>query len=258
MAKKKECPFCGGKYKDTLPACPYCGTMNYKGAEAQYLNKLENVRTDMEALGSIPEQETRAEFKRQGRFLVKALIICGVVAVLAVAGGILFNIIIDGPRRDPQAEYRWKQINYPIYDEAYAAGDYEQLLELYQEARNQDYPIDDWEHIELIRVMDDLTYSVELIEKLNAGEELSDYSYENLLYYGWKADGSYIPDNLTEEEIVLIQEDWDIVLQDFYTRWEFTDKEREAFVTDRDESYGYPDWDLVEDYIKRWKKENKK
>ena len=32
--KKIICSSCGAEFEDTLPKCPYCGSLNYKGAEA--------------------------------------------------------------------------------------------------------------------------------------------------------------------------------------------------------------------------------
>ena len=57
--KQIICSSCGAEFEDMLPKCPYCGTMNYKGAEMEYLDRLEDVRSDMEQLGSVPETETR-------------------------------------------------------------------------------------------------------------------------------------------------------------------------------------------------------
>ena len=42
--KKIICNSCGAEFEDTLPKCPYCGSLNYKGAEAEYLGKLEGMR----------------------------------------------------------------------------------------------------------------------------------------------------------------------------------------------------------------------
>ena len=41
--KKIICSSCGAEFEDTLPKCPYCGSLNYKGAEAEYLGKLESM-----------------------------------------------------------------------------------------------------------------------------------------------------------------------------------------------------------------------
>lgn len=145
MANLKNCPSCGADYDDMLPKCPYCGSMNYKGAEAEYLDKLEDVRSDMEELGSVPEEETRREFRKQGRFFKIVLVI---VAVLALLFGAWYWWVNWEPERDPQADYLWKQTNYPIFDELYEQGKYEELVELYIKAIEEEQPIFQWEHVE--------------------------------------------------------------------------------------------------------------
>ena len=35
-SKKIICNSCGGEFEDTLPACPFCESFHYKGAEAEY------------------------------------------------------------------------------------------------------------------------------------------------------------------------------------------------------------------------------
>lgn len=67
--KKITCPACGAEYEDTLPKCPYCDLINYKGAEKEYLEKLEGVRQDMSELADVPEEAVKAELKKQGHLL---------------------------------------------------------------------------------------------------------------------------------------------------------------------------------------------
>ena len=84
--KKIICNSCGAEFEDTLPECPYCGTMNYKGAEMEYFGRLEEVRSDMEQLGSVPEQETRSELKKQRKWILKLVLFLAVAAVLLFLG----------------------------------------------------------------------------------------------------------------------------------------------------------------------------
>lgn len=63
MAKKIICKYCGAKFDEIKSKCPYCGSTNYKGAEAEYFDKLEDVREDMEDLENVPVQETKKELR---------------------------------------------------------------------------------------------------------------------------------------------------------------------------------------------------
>lgn len=261
MNKMIKCAYCGADYDDMQPECPYCGTMNYKGAEAKYLGQLENVRSDMADLGNVPEQETRKEVKNVGRLIRNIFLIMALVVLLIVVGVLGFlrmkEMLLPTVERDPQENYLWKQEKFPIFDELYEKEDYEALIELYIASVNEGRPMDAWEHSAFTMSLHDLLRMEELVDRMDAGETLTNYEYEDMVYYGWKMDGIYIEDMLTEEDVEKIQPYRDHYLQDFYTRWEFTEEERAAFVEDRDSVGGYPSYDLCEKYIKKWKKENK-
>ena len=47
MAKLIVCNSCGAQYGSDHSTCPYCGTMNYEGAEKAYFEKLEDIREDV-------------------------------------------------------------------------------------------------------------------------------------------------------------------------------------------------------------------
>ena len=43
-SKRVICNSCGGEFEDNLPKCPFCGSFHYKGAEAEDLDTLEDIR----------------------------------------------------------------------------------------------------------------------------------------------------------------------------------------------------------------------
>lgn len=255
MAKQRECPFCGGKYDEMLAACPYCGTTNYKGAEAEYLKKLENVREDMEKLADVPEQAVKKEVRKVKKlFLIVAAILVGVGIV-----GICCHFVISrGTQRDLQADYQWKQVNYPILNELYEQEAYDELVERYRTAWEEDCPLYEWEHDDFCGILEEAFFVQEILEWIAAGEELPEYYYEELIYYGWKFQGPFIEENLDAEEIRRITPYVEAYLEDFHGRWEFTEAEIAQFTKGMDENYGYPEYDFCEKYIKKWKKENGK
>ena len=71
MGKRIICSSCGAEFDNDMAKCPYCGTMNYEGAEKEYLEKLEDVREDLDDLNEVPLEETKKEFKKQGRLIRK-------------------------------------------------------------------------------------------------------------------------------------------------------------------------------------------
>ena len=88
--KKIICSSCGAEFEDTLPKCPYCGSLNYKGAEAEYLGKLESMRQDMQQLEQVPEKELKKKLKKKQKFVIKLLIL--LAALAAILAVIVFRV----------------------------------------------------------------------------------------------------------------------------------------------------------------------
>ncbi|MBE5883892.1 MAG: hypothetical protein E7291_05700 [Lachnospiraceae bacterium] len=254
-SKKLICNFCGGEFEDMLPQCPYCGSFNYKGAEAEYLDKLEDIREDVEQLGEVLEAETRKEFYKQGKFLKRLFIVLGCI----VAFFLLFAFWVNhGEKRDAQADYLWKKENFPIMDELYAQEKYEELTAFYWEATVEDYPVYEWEHSEFCWTMMDVDSVYFILEDEQKGAELSETNYVSLLYYGWKIKGLKADSFLSEEDLERLQPYIQPILEDFETRWEFTEEELNAFEKDKADNYGHVSFDLCEKYIKKWMKGREK
>ena len=122
MKQLIHCKSCGAEFEEDLPKCPYCGTLNYKGAEQEYLNKLENIREGMEDLQEVPEDEVKKEIKQRGKFIGKVILIIG---ILIIGLALLLYWINRSPERDRKEDYLWMQENFPIMDELYEDENYE-------------------------------------------------------------------------------------------------------------------------------------
>ena len=85
-----RCVSCGAEFDAHEPKCPYCGTMYEPGAEEHYMNRLSDIREDMEDLSSLALSETGSELKQAAKKTLKTLII--IVAVIAVLLGICWLI----------------------------------------------------------------------------------------------------------------------------------------------------------------------
>jgi len=243
------CPSCGGEFEDTLPKCPYCDTLHIKGAEAEYMEKLEDVREDMAQLGAVPKEETQKEMKRQGKFLGK---IVAVLVILTLLPIILFALGNRDEKRDLQADYLWKQENFPIMDELYAQGKYEELRDFYLEALVNDQPVSDWEHIWFCYAIDDLCEMEEFWER--SPDELWDSAYASLLYCGWRFKGGRGTEYLTEEQIELLRPRIEQALKKFDAFWQFDDETIAAFEEELKKNDGYISYDYCSEYVKKWRK----
>lgn len=255
--KKIICPSCNAEYEDTLPKCPYCDLMNYKGAERAYLNKLEDVREDMGELASIPENTAKEELKKQGHLVRKIIIIIIIVLVLLFGVGYLLDNI-PYSKVSEKEQFLWQAENFPKFDALYEAGEYEELAKRLDEELLGDYSIWSYEHRAFAFVYGDIMDAKEAMEMIDSGEDTSDRVYTRLLYsqvdlmIQWERD-----DELSEEERAIIEPMMQEVRDDYYTRWQFSEEEQAELIRIAEENYHVLPYGEAEKVVKKWLKKNK-
>lgn len=137
------CNNCGAHFDDDLPKCPYCGDFHYAGAQKEYMDKLENMKENLDTLEkSVPQMYTD-ELKTQVKHVRKiVLIIISILAVLMLLFFMCFHLDSFSSRDEKQVLLFTKEA-YPVADEYYEAGDYEGLLTFYHtsmsENKNADF-----------------------------------------------------------------------------------------------------------------------
>lgn len=246
---EKICESCAGKYEDTLPECPYCGSVNYKGAEAQYFNQLKEVREELEDLKEVPVEETKQEFRKQGRFLGKVFLVTVIVFVLLII--LYFLLQADwGFHRDSKADYLWKQQNYPLLDELYEKGDYEALREYFTE--ENDYPIGEWSHSDFYYLYVKSTELLELYHWEKEWGELEPFDYVIILHDEWEVLYSQESRMLDEQENERLAEYQQVVQESFDTRWEMSETDFEEISRQVEENYGWISLEICETYVEKW------
>ena len=246
--KKIICSSCGAEFEDTLAQCPYCGSLNYKGAEAEYLGKLEGMRQDMQQLEQIPEQELKKKLKKKRKFVSKILI---AVAVLVVAfAAIVFRIRYTEPR-DAQADYLWEKENFPVLDRLYEEKDLEALMDFYEQAIEEDRIIDRWEHSGIFHRLMRCRDAREYLALEQSGETLNEYEQALLLDDYWTMRGlDYEGPVLSDADKEYIRPYVEETLNRMEGRYTFTAEEEEAFIDTLRNHYGYPDYDECKEYVK--------
>lgn len=80
-----RCVNCGGEFEPHEARCPYCGTMYEPGAEKQYMQKLGDIREDMEDLNGLALSETKSELKAAAKSTLRTIVII-IVAILLLSG----------------------------------------------------------------------------------------------------------------------------------------------------------------------------
>ncbi len=253
MKKMKTCPSCAAVYEDHLPECPYCGAFNLKGAEAEYFEQLEDIREDMEELGTVLVQETKKEVIRQSIFLKRILWIIGGIAAVFL----IMTIIANKERNvDVKAEYQWKQETFPVLNALYEEKNFEELISVYWGLVVDGRPIWDWEHADFCELLDQSLYFEEILAKESANEELAESDYTHLLYYGFRLT-SNLDEELSDDEIANLTPYLDMVQDDFEYRWKFSEKDLESIAKEREKNYGVVSFTFCGDYVKKWMEQNK-
>lgn len=148
MANKIICQSCGGEFEDTLAKCPYCSSMNISGAEAEYMDKLDDVREDLDDLKDAPVEETKKELRKQGRFLKKTFLGIGIVLVGLLVLWMIVMKLDSRYDRDQKADFLWQEQYFPMMDQLYQEGKYDELVAFFESEEAYDKPIWNWEHYE--------------------------------------------------------------------------------------------------------------
>lgn len=248
MAKKIICKYCAAEFDEMLPKCPYCESTNYKGAEAEYFEKLEDVRDNMEDLEDVPEEEAKKEFRKQGNFLKKVFIIIAIVVV------VLVGLMIWSDSRyeiDEKAGFLWKQENVPIMNDLYEQGKYDEALVIYNEGNeNPNVSLYDWEHDDFFDAYENVLYIQDTLEYEASGNELSQVKCTGLFYDEWKVIGLEIS-GMDEEEHGILREYTDAILKDFDERWDISEEDYQKLYNELEEN-GFVSYSTCEEYIYKW------
>lgn len=208
------CKSCGAVFDDSLVKCPYCGTVNEKGNEAQYMEELEDIRKRLDVVDEESEEVYKAEIKKSTkvirRTVIIVLIIIGAFGLLFLADK-LFTRALIGKTPDPKMQLLWEKENYPKLNALYDAGKYDEALALQDELtkNNEGYNLYAWEHyfaLSLYRDSQDLCYYK---DELDSGMELDLYEKASTVYLGMKAYeyiiNDYYPYTLDEKEKSIVE-----------------------------------------------------
>lgn len=247
-AKKIVCSSCGAEFEDTLPKCPYCGSLNYKGAEAEYLGKLEGMRQDMQQLEQVPERELKEKLKKKQKFVVKIFIVVAVLAAFFAA--IMFSRGLYIEQRDAKADYLWEKENFPVLDRLYQEKDLEALMDFYEQAVEENRTIDRWEHSGIFHRLMRCRDAREYLALEQSEETLNEYQQALLLDDYWTMRGlDYCGSALSDADKEYIRPYVEATLNSMEGRYSFTPEEEKKFTDTLRNNYGYPDYDDCKEYI---------
>lgn len=236
MRKKIRCRSCGAEYDSRETKCPWCGTRTEAGAEREYMEKLSEVKDDLEGLSDIPGQSFRrnagAQFRQLRRILIFAFLLFLIPAGMLAASELR-------ERNTARRELAWEKEHYPELNTLYREKRYEELTDLVEEAMEQEQPVWNWRHYSFamglltLRSAEQCRELLEQADPSRASGELSAGEKQtltaDLLFYELRLENVEEVRDLSEEELSYLlprSEPW---IRDRKQRFPMTEDARQAF-----------------------------
>lgn len=261
MGKIIICGSCGAEFDEDLAKCPYCGSVNIKGAEREYMGKLEDVRKGMGELENTPVKELQDTVKKQGNFLRKAIV--ALLAITAAAAIIVF-VGNRGEKRDYREEYLWQQEYFPQLSALYENGEYDAMLKLAEEALSGNpYSLSAWEHYSFYEAYFSANEFEELLRD-QADEKLYEFGYVMLFYNEWQLvclkefageRAKLTQSDYTEEEWEVLAPYIERAREELTQSFRISEKEYQDFLQLAADNYFRVPYDRCEEYIEQWLKD---
>lgn len=164
--KQILCRHCGAVIPPGAARCSFCGSSYEPEAEREYMRTLEQVRSQLDEVGNVGEETSGKEIRRIRRRIFRIL---AVILIFAAAVYGLFLFLQKREDRKNREEYAWRKEALPALDRLYEEGDYEALLQAWQEAQDAGHSLYDWEHNAFCEYYESAFYVEEILRMREKG-----------------------------------------------------------------------------------------
>ena len=236
---KVRCKNCGAIFDARMSYCPCCGTMNKRGAYAEFRMKISSV---IDAMLGLKENVQQSVSRIILSSLLRSLIFITAIIGLAFAFSRTAQVnYYNDPEYDQQAyeEILWMDENLDRLNEAYESGDYKTIEKLYYE---QSQAVRSWSRYP--------SYTLKsTFEKLNAEDRLEVYQLQQMMHFIFHPEyytGYNGMTRVDENEYAAMRE---ALISKLESRGYAYSELEEIFARCSD-SYGYVDGDLLREYVK--------
>ena len=229
------CKNCGGVFSDTLAKCPYCGTMNKKGAYKDFRKKVSAV---IDRLLSLKEESYNSVSRMILLSILRSLILIAVCILLAFVASRFYNVnYYNDSRYDKERleDIEWENENIQKLNEAYENRDYETIKKLYYQNSSIVYK---WEHFASYSLMEEY-------DSLISKDSFSTYDMTKVLYYLFYPDYFGKTESLSKEELAEYEESRNKLVEKAEEEGYPQDKLQEIYENYAD-SYGYLTYSDIE------------
>ena len=234
-----QCKNCGSVFDGRKGYCPYCGTMNKRGAYAEFRMKISALIDSMLGLKENVEQSvSRIVLSSLLRSLIFIAVIIGIAFAFSRTAQVNYK---NDPKYDQQAyeEITWMNDNLSKLNEAYESGDMKAVEKLYYQQPNA---VRNWSRYP--------SYALKLTYQKIKGEDRFDaYCFQRMLHLIFRPEifaGYNGMSRVDEAEYAEMRDD---LIAELETRG-YSLPELEDIYEKCADSYGYADSDLLKQYMK--------
>ena len=233
------CKNCGADFNGKLSYCPYCGTMNKRGAYAEFRMKISSIIDSMLGLrDDVEKSVSRIVLSSLLRSLIFIAVIIGIAFLFSRTANVNYK---NDPKYDQQAyeEIVWMDENLDKLNEAYESGDFKAVEKLYYEQPNA---VRKWSNYPIYTLKS-------AYEKLEQEDRFDTYHFQRMLHFIFHPEvftgynGMYRVDEGEYNEMR------DAMIAELEGRG-FSYAELEKIFEKCADSYGYVSTDLLKEYVK--------
>ncbi|MBR4461720.1 MAG: hypothetical protein IKS51_03990 [Erysipelotrichaceae bacterium] len=237
-----KCKNCGGIFSDDLEKCPYCGTMNKKGAYKNYRQKIRNIIDRVFGL--------KAEAYNSISKLILMSILRGLVMILIVIGlafvasrFMRVNYYND-PKYDQEAleDILWEEENIDKLNEAFENDDFDAINKLYYQNTRV---VNKWSHYDTYCLRKEYRDALKDFDSSYFGS----YQFTDILYFLYHPDYFCTTKHWTQEDWNEYEEDRQQILSRMEEKGYSGQELSEIYETNKDE-YGYLTASELDKYLK--------
>lgn len=199
------CKECGAIFDEKEAKCPFCGALNYTGAESEYMEHLMDIKENLSEMSDDSSETYHSTLKKSTLIIIITLSILLIVGILiASIIGVYSAHSSQSSAKLQKAQMLWREQYADEYNQMYEDGDYDGILAFFDEhASDEGFSAYSLEHCDFIMLYSTYVQFQELVDDVNT-DNLNELTW--CLYYAALVDYSATQDffSYTDEEKELI------------------------------------------------------
>ena len=171
--KQITCNNCGAVFSESLDKCPYCGTMNKKGAYKKFRKKIYDM---IDSMLGLKQEAHRSVTRIIFTSLLRSLVMIAAIILLAFFFSRFANVNYYNDREYDEKALEailWEDENLEKLDEAYRNDDFETIDKLYYENSSA---VSRWSHYPSYALKKEF-------KKISEEEYFNEYDLADALYF---------------------------------------------------------------------------